>query len=99
MGAIEGPIRIPLDSSLCLFNVLALPCISSNSFKLQPVLFSICTALRHHSVEQPITNSANLTSNSVGANPSAIWFGISDVLLLGRRNNRGTLRVPCHSPL
>src|SRR5206468_6938607 len=41
LGAIEGPIRIPLDSSLCLFNVLALLGISSKSLKLQVVLFSI----------------------------------------------------------
>ncbi len=43
-GAIEGPIRIPLDSSLFLFNALALLSISSKSLKLQLVLFSIPTA-------------------------------------------------------
>jgi hypothetical protein len=42
-GAIEGPIRIPLDSSLFLFNALAFPRIPSKSFKLRPVLFSIFT--------------------------------------------------------
>ncbi len=43
-GAIEGPIRIPLDSSLFLFNALALLDISSKSLKFQSVLFSIPTA-------------------------------------------------------
>jgi hypothetical protein len=38
--AIEGPIKIPVDSSLFLFNVLALLSISSKSLKLQLVLFS-----------------------------------------------------------
>jgi len=43
-GAIEGPIRIPVRSSLFLFYDLTLLCISSNSFKLRPGLFSIPTA-------------------------------------------------------
>jgi len=36
--------RIPLDSSLFLFNVLTLLSIFSKSLKLQLVLFSISTA-------------------------------------------------------
>src|ERR1700745_3444568 len=51
-GAIEGPIRIPLDSSFFLFNVLALLSISSKSLKLQPVLFSIPTAPTNHASYQ-----------------------------------------------
>ncbi len=43
-GAIEGPIRIPSHSPLFLFNVLALPSISSKSLKFQSELFSIPTA-------------------------------------------------------
>jgi hypothetical protein len=43
-GAIEGPIRIPLDSQLFLFNVLALLNISLKSFRFRSVLFSIPTA-------------------------------------------------------
>ena len=43
-GAIEGPIRIPLDSQLFLINALALPSISSKSFRFPSVLFSIPTA-------------------------------------------------------
>ena len=46
-GAIEGPIRIPLDSSLFLFNVLALPSISSKSLKFRSELFSTPTRFRH----------------------------------------------------
>src|SRR5579863_3492120 len=42
-GAIEGPIRISLDSQLSLFNALALPCISSKSLKFRSELFSIPT--------------------------------------------------------
>ncbi len=45
-GAFKGPIRIPLDSLLFLFNALALPNISSKSLKFQSVLFSISTALQ-----------------------------------------------------
>ena len=44
-GAIEGPIRVPLRSSLGLFNVLMLLWIPSKSSKLQSVLFSIFTPL------------------------------------------------------
>jgi hypothetical protein len=43
-GAIEGPIRIPLDSQLFLFNALALLSISSKSFRFRSVLYSIPTA-------------------------------------------------------
>ena len=43
-GAIEGPIRIAWHSPLFLFNVFALPIISSKSLKFQPALFSIPTA-------------------------------------------------------
>ena len=43
-GAIEGPIRIPLDSLSFLFNALALLDVSSKSLKFQAVLFSIPTA-------------------------------------------------------
>ena len=46
-GAIKGPIRIPLHSLLFLFNVLALPSISSKSLKFRPVLFSTPTRFRH----------------------------------------------------
>jgi hypothetical protein len=44
MRAIEGPIRIPLDSQLFLFNALALLNISPKSFRFRSVLFSIPTA-------------------------------------------------------
>jgi hypothetical protein len=43
-GAIEGPIRISLDSPLFLFNDMALPTVSSKSLRFQSVLFSIPTA-------------------------------------------------------
>ena len=43
-GAFKGPIRVPLHSLLFLFNNLALPSISSKSFRFQSVLFSIPTA-------------------------------------------------------
>ena len=45
-GAVEGPIRIPLDSLSFLFNVLALPSISSKSLKFQSALFSTSTRVR-----------------------------------------------------
>jgi len=48
MGAIKGPIRIPLHSLLFLFNALAFPCISSKSLKFRPVVFSIPTAPTIH---------------------------------------------------
>ncbi len=38
-GAFKGPIRIPLHSLLFLFNVLALPSISSKSLKFRSALF------------------------------------------------------------
>lgn len=50
-GAIEGPIRIPLCSSLCLFNGLMLLRISSKSLKFHSVLFSIPTAPTNTSFE------------------------------------------------
>jgi hypothetical protein len=43
-AAIEGPISIPLRSSLFLLNVLAFPNISLNSSELHPALLSIPTA-------------------------------------------------------
>jgi hypothetical protein len=40
----EGPIRIPLDSQLFLFNAIAFPSIPSKSLKFRTVVFSIPTA-------------------------------------------------------
>jgi hypothetical protein len=64
-GAIEGPIRIPLNSQLFLINALVLPSISSKSFRFLSVLFSIFTALLQ-------------LSKNVGANPPTGWFRNSD---------------------
>src|SRR5215469_15959353 len=45
-GTIEGPIRIPLDSVLFLFNALALLRRSSKSLKFRLALLSTSTRLR-----------------------------------------------------
>lgn len=61
-GAIEGPIRISLCSSLFLFNVLLFPHISSNSLKLQSELFSIPTAPTNQLIFRQLTTA--LSTNS-----------------------------------
>jgi hypothetical protein len=43
-GAIEGPIKIPLDSRMFLINALELPIISMKSFRFRSALFSIPAA-------------------------------------------------------
>jgi hypothetical protein len=65
-GAIEGPIRIPLDSQLFLFNALALLNISSKSFRFRSVLFSIFTA-------QAYADSRTFVRPK-GANPFSAWY-------------------------
>jgi hypothetical protein len=65
-GAIEGPTRILLDSSLFLFNVLTLPGISSKSLKFQPVLFSIFTAQDYA--------ESHAFVRLKGANPFSAWY-------------------------
>jgi hypothetical protein len=72
--AIEGPIRIPVDSQLFLFNALALPNISRKSLRFRSVLFSIFTALLQ-------------LSKDVGANPSTGWFRNSDARIWEQRGN------------
>jgi hypothetical protein len=49
-GTIGGSIRIPLDSLLFHFNVLALPSISSKSLKFRPVLYCTSNGLKFYRV-------------------------------------------------
>jgi hypothetical protein len=65
-GAIEGPTRIPLDSSLFLFNVLTLLSISSKSFRFRSVLFSIFTAQGYA--------DSHAFVRLKGANPFSAWY-------------------------
>ena len=60
-GAIEGPIRIPLDSLLFLFNGLALPSIPSKSLKFQSPLLSTSTRLRQTALTARILSPTELS--------------------------------------